>query len=334
MKIPAMSHKAERNRRWTLASGFSLVELMVAMAIGLVLLGVVGSIFIASKGVFVSSDQRSRLNESMRLVSETMGVQIRQAAYYDLANTTANVPTPVTYEQAADSSVTGIIPIFACSDGRVNFTSVPWSCTANSNPPGVLPSDAIAVSFQNQTSSNLVLNSSLLAFSNGFGGDCAGQNPMPTPPITGATMPVNIPIAISEFFISRNVVTTQGGNSVNIPELSCRGNGNPGVSQPLAQGIEQMRARFYVIDSDPGGFGQMTRLTDIAGVGGEWGKVYAVQLCLLTQSPANAWSTGLAATFTDCDGTVRPAPDTRLRKVNQLTITLRNRVNTASALPH
>lgn len=334
MNTPTISRDVARRLRRTFASGFSLVELMVAMAIGLVLLGVVGSIFVASKGVFVSSDQRSRLNESMRLVSETMGVQIRQAAYYDMANTTANVPTPVTFEQAADSGVTGIIPIFACSDGRVNFTSIPWSCTANSNPAGVLPSDAIAVSFQNQPSSNLVVNSSLLAFSNGFGGDCAGQNPMPTPAIAASTMPVNIPIAISEFFISRNVITTQGGTSVNIPELSCRGNGNPGVSQPLAQGIEQIRARFYVIDSDPGGFGQMTRLTDIAGVAGDWGKVYGVQLCLLTHSPANAWSTGLVATFTDCDGNVWPSPDTRLRKVNQLTITLRNRVNTASALPH
>ncbi|MBL8310084.1 MAG: PilW family protein [Burkholderiales bacterium] len=330
-----MSRQRQRMRAHSaVPRGFSLVELMVAMTIGLVLLGVVGSIFVASKGVFVSSDQRSRLNESMRLVTETMGVQIRQAAYVDIANTTAKVAMPITYDDVANSAVTGILPIFACSDGRVNFATVPWTCTANSNPPGVLPSDSVAVSFQNQPSSALVANSSLLAFSNGFGGDCAGQNPMPTPAIaSGATMPVNIPIAISEFFISRNVVTTQGGSSVNIPELSCRGNGNPGVSQPLAQGIEQIRARFYVIDADPGGFGQRTRLTDIAGVGTDWGKVYAVQLCLLTHSPGNTWGTGLAANFTDCDGTVRASPDNRLRKANQLTISLRNRVNTFSALP-
>lgn len=313
-------------------AGFSLVELMVAMSIGLVLLGVVSTLFLASKGSFVSADQRGRVNEGLRAVAEAVGTYGRQAGYYDMANTTANAPSPVTFEDLAKPDSTGIVPVFACADGRVDFTTVPWSCTANTAAAGILPSDSIVFSYQTQPSNALIANSTLLAFSNGFGGDCNGQNPMPSPAIAGNAMPVNVPFAINEFYVGRGVVTTQGGSSVNIPELYCRGNGNPGAAQPMAQGVEQIRARFAFIDSNPGGFLQQTRMTDIAGVGGNWGSVYTVYLCVLTQSPSNVYSSGVANTYTDCDNTTRTATDNRLRKANRLTITLRNRINTFTAL--
>ena len=59
--------------------GFSLIELMVAMAIGLFLVTVIGVLFVNSKVTYLAQDANSRVQENSRFGVELLGQQIRSA---------------------------------------------------------------------------------------------------------------------------------------------------------------------------------------------------------------------------------------------------------------
>ncbi len=315
-----------RDRR-KLARGFSLVELMVAMAIGLVLLSVVGAIFLGSRSSFLTSDQRGRVNESSRLVHDVLSTMVRQAGYVDIANNTSG--TAIIFEDVAPPPVQAV---FGCSDGRVDFGNGAWACTANTVVAGQLPSDSIAVSYQAQQATAAIQGSSLTTFAGGIAGDCNGNNPGIANAGPATAPPSGIPVAINEFYVARGVVTTQAGQSVRIPELYCLGNGARATAQPIAQGVEQLRA-FYYVTGGTVGAGKRSRRVNAAGVAAnEWGKVEAVDVCVVMQSPSTAGGIGIVGgtPYTDCDGNAQTSTDNRLRKATWYSFNLRNRTNTNS----
>ena len=59
--------------------GFSLFELLVAMAIGLFLVTVIGVLFVNSKVTYLAQDANSRVQENSRFGLELLGQQIRSA---------------------------------------------------------------------------------------------------------------------------------------------------------------------------------------------------------------------------------------------------------------
>ncbi|MCG3144043.1 MAG: hypothetical protein HONDAALG_01434 [Gammaproteobacteria bacterium] len=71
--------------------GFSLVELMVAMAIGIFLMFGAVTVFTNSKRTYNENEISSRLQENLRFASEILTHDVRMAGYYGCANT--DVPT-------------------------------------------------------------------------------------------------------------------------------------------------------------------------------------------------------------------------------------------------
>ncbi len=59
--------------------GFTLVELMIALVIGLVLLLVIGTVFVSSNQAFRVQDNNARLQESGRFALEMLGRSIKQS---------------------------------------------------------------------------------------------------------------------------------------------------------------------------------------------------------------------------------------------------------------
>lgn len=80
-------------RRRGLGRGVSLVELMVAMGLGLFLVGVMGMIFLGSKGTFQSQNHVSRLQESARFTVDTLATDLRMSGFRGCRGT--GVATPV-----------------------------------------------------------------------------------------------------------------------------------------------------------------------------------------------------------------------------------------------
>jgi len=66
-------------------AGLSLVELMVAVTIGLFLLLVVANLFIGSKQTYTNQDNLSRLQENGRFAIALMGKAVREAGFHYLS---------------------------------------------------------------------------------------------------------------------------------------------------------------------------------------------------------------------------------------------------------
>lgn len=67
-------------------TGFTLVELLVSVAIGLFLVAVVGGVYLSSKNSFNYQDAMSRLQENARFAMERMARDIRMAGYNGCGN--------------------------------------------------------------------------------------------------------------------------------------------------------------------------------------------------------------------------------------------------------
>lgn len=66
--------------------GVSLVELMIAMTIGLVLLGGIAYIFLGSQQTFRTQEDFSRIQENVRYALDQVGVDVRMAGYAGCLN--------------------------------------------------------------------------------------------------------------------------------------------------------------------------------------------------------------------------------------------------------
>lgn len=71
--------------------GFSLIELMIAMTIGLIVLAGVGYLYVESRQAFRSMDNLSRMQESARYALDTMARDIRMAGYRGCASSNVDV---------------------------------------------------------------------------------------------------------------------------------------------------------------------------------------------------------------------------------------------------
>ncbi|ATQ79030.1 hypothetical protein CR152_20975 [Massilia violaceinigra] len=83
--------------------GLSLIEVLVAMTVGLVLLGGVGYMFIGSKQMNTAQTDIVRLQESTRNALDVVGMAVRQAGYRLNMDDLAMEGDPITAQVGADS---------------------------------------------------------------------------------------------------------------------------------------------------------------------------------------------------------------------------------------
>ncbi|HUH36655.1 MAG TPA: PilW family protein [Spongiibacteraceae bacterium] len=86
-----MSGQSVRGLRGQSARGFSLVELLVAMAIALLILAGVVNSFLASKETFRFNEELAFIQENARYAVERLNRDIRQAGYFGCDNQNAHV---------------------------------------------------------------------------------------------------------------------------------------------------------------------------------------------------------------------------------------------------
>ncbi|WP_338414294.1 PilW family protein [uncultured Sphaerotilus sp.] len=76
----------------SLAHGVTMVELLVAMALGLFLVGVMGTIFLGSKSTFQAQNHVSRLQESARFTVDTLSGDLRMSGFRGCRGVGASTP--------------------------------------------------------------------------------------------------------------------------------------------------------------------------------------------------------------------------------------------------
>ncbi|MFT7413441.1 MAG: type IV pilus assembly protein PilW [Methylophagaceae bacterium] len=92
--------------------GFTLIELMIALVLGLLLVAGVTQVFVANKQTYRVTDAHSRLQDNARFSLEVLSRDIRSAGYAGCrsiekmnVNLIANAPVPA--EMSADTIITG-----------------------------------------------------------------------------------------------------------------------------------------------------------------------------------------------------------------------------------
>ncbi len=103
--------------------------------------------------------------------------------------------------------------------------------------------------------------------------------------------------------------------STGRPELYCEGNGKPGVGQPLVEGIERLRFRYWLRDA-------MQPVDASMLAQQNWRDIVAVDICVQVRGAL----AGRRAQYRDCEGSVRMEKDKYMRTVLRRHVAVRNQV--------
>lgn len=340
--------------------GFSLVELMVAITLGLIILSAVSMLFVSSKKTYTSQDRQARLQENSRFAMHFIVKDLRLAGYYgcvdvinaDTVNVTLNNPTSFTANAQ--------IPL----EGLNNATGTWYPSGDTTLPTGILPgTDAVTVRSADTSSTNYIdtemPNSSAVLKVNSISSlsagdiimvsDCSSADIMQITNLNttdphivhnagGSTSPGNSTQKLSKAYSPSTdgqgtrvmkfttkqyyLATGADGN----PALFRRDNAAPGVE--LVSGVESMQI-LYGKDTDgdkapniylPAGDANLQSTAD-------WSSVVSVRIGILARTVSDK-DTDVDTASYDIDGTGAnnwTAPgDHHKRRVFQAVVHLRN----------
>jgi type IV pilus assembly protein PilW len=299
-------------------NGFSLIELLVSLVIGL-LLAVAGSAaYLYSKQAYNSVSETSEMEQNGRFAL-TLLTRYVQSAGFVMLN-----PGAIAIQGAEGTKLTG------CNFGLVNGQTPSAASDLNCRtaiPSGERPSESISMFFDTDAPNNTG------ALFQGF--DCIGNNSVGVAQINenGGTF-TRYPIR-SHFFVSQTTATTATG-PVSMGQLNCLAESAPdavGVvmrqPQPLIPGVEQLAVN-YMLPYTPTAAGEFPKLAqaaltaDAVTAAARWGEVMAVELCVLTKSIQPSGS-DTGTQYTDCYGTSLTTTRNESFRTFRTTVNLRNR---------
>lgn len=281
--------------------GRTLLELIISMAIGLVIVAGVSSLYLSSTGVSRVANQVSAVEDSGQLAMFVLGDAIRMAGFGEVVGSSATSRLGQTQFDGPQ--------LAACSNGT--FTN-PWAtppdltCVPSGQPAGP---DQLFISYQ---------SNNVKASPQGALADCLGQFPTTAADLTAITRvaspsALDVPIASNVFGINAN------------GEFACRGRYG-GTTQALLANAENFKVFFGfdnvrnaagatgVIDLVPMARQWVSAATvSASGLGGPliigspqaspWDNVISVFVCITIVTDQTGLTTGAATTRARCPET-------------------------------
>ena len=344
------AHRWALDRRHT--QGFSLIELMVSLTIGLIIAIAAMSAYLGASSASRMTDAQSRMNEDAQAALTILSQQLQMAGnnpnqdnrvidattptssslqnpIYTPAPTYLPTPTfvPATFTQSA-FSIRGCDGKFTNISSAADLDSL--TCTAGTS---TLP-DSIAVSYEADR-----FNTEPTAA--GAATDCLGfkltdivAEDVPvfdTVAATITTADITYTVADNRFYVGTSAAITS-------PSLYCKGNGGASTPQPLVENIEDIQFQYGTKNATTTSTtatvaGYLTadevitqaNLALLPSDGDRWSKVLSVRICVIVRSDFPVVSDASSAQYRDCDCNTKTAPDLRLRRAYFSTVALRNR---------
>ncbi|WP_428244084.1 PilW family protein [Gynuella sp.] len=344
-------------------TGLSLVELMIALTLGLVLTGGVIMTFISTKGMYTTQQGLSQIQDTGRLAVEFLEKDIRMAGYMGCATRA----TTMTITNTLNNS----------SDYKYAFQTAIQGYTAATLPNGTLTktpvadtdivvirsagSSGVQVSKNNDAAQVFVTNTGVEA--GGCGGnknrvsgicegdilvvtDCSKARIFQVTNVTQSGNEVNL-VHSNSGSSPGNAISSWGGNSIDPEESFGAGSeimtvttsvyfiatgtsGRPslwksqnGIEFELLPGVEDL-AISYGVDTDASQ-DFIPNSYQAASSVVDWNRVVSTQISLLIASTENNVLPE-AQSYTFDDTTVKPS-DKRLRRVFSSTVGIRSRLN-------
>lgn len=313
------------------AKGMTLVELMIAMAIGLLIVLAVTMIYLSTAQHQRALERRSTSQENGAFVLQLLGREIMNAGFYPatfppkIADVTQQgmydtyPPLESSPRQATDwqNSASNWPPaaymtaIYGCDGGAFDVKA------ATCPTPDSSKSDTLVV---NYFTSDPQAESGFRKDCNGSWVDSDGSNAERVGLGRSKKLAPLLPLFVSNRYTLTNLNNFVDQQAVVTRSLACSGNGaNPfntvSAYQPLIQGIKDLRIRYgvYVDDTSlmPQRFYSATEVSALPSVTilgqsySGWRRVTSVRVCVLTQSQGGgvrlADKQDAPATYLDCD---------------------------------
>jgi type IV pilus assembly protein PilW len=327
------------------SQGATLIELMVALTIGLMITGAVLAAYQGASSADKTAEAQSRMNEDAQAALAILAQQLRMAgnnpdqpnrvdsatAKLSSRRNPVYMPTP-TYAGYATVPASFAVSAFAIRgcDGVFGNVQTASDIDHLSCAPGASTApNAIAVSYEADRF-NAVPTS---VASGSLPTDCLGK-PLATitatvPTLAGAAVvPTQVQYAVADnrFYID---------SWSSVPSLNCKGNGIDSSAQALVENIEDLQFSYGVTakTSVVAGYltaseiGSNTALALLANDAERWQKVVTVRICIVARSQYPVVASALSARYRKCDGSLETAPpDLRLRHAYSTTVVLRNRL--------
>ncbi len=325
-------------------TGYTLIELMVAMVIGLIISAGAAALFANTILSTRTLTNASQIQEAGTQISQLLTRHLRMAGYVDwLSSTTifnelGNADNAAAYNLGAGQTPSMFQRAFAAQLGQSpNDVAMPiQGCEGPHANPAILTDSncgtvknveqSLTVAYQVASDPDMDSAPSVrrwsrllssLPFSNALGmaGDCNNQS---TPAL----------FAVNRFYLNSN------------NELVCMGSGGT-APQPFASNIEQFVVFYGTSDTANPAFNsndaQVSRYqtaTQIAA-NNAWGQVISVRVCFVVMGEANSAAIATAGTTInrpDCLGNpLKLLPDRRLRQTFTNTVALRNNIHSATS---
>lgn len=312
-------------------AGFSVVELMVALTIGLILTAAVATLFINTNKTYNTQDDLARIQENARFAIEFITRDLRMAGY---VGCTSNAPSdPGSVASNVSDSLEGI---------NNAATTNAWAPSGTTFAPAVggiaTGTDAFTVRYfdpsvsttvASQSSSTSFTVSDPTIFTDGeivgisnckqaevFAVKCTESSSKCTNPIqstvslanyfsTAGDAPTIYAYTEHQYYVEDTSVTTS-----HIPGLYRVTNRTDQTSGELVQGVEDMQL-LYGVDTD--GDGVPNQYVTSAAVTA-WNKVVTVQIGLLMRSNTEYGLNKDTATYSVLDTTFNDPSDLRVRR--------------------
>ena len=331
-----LNRRPQNNRAKLAYAGFSLIELMISIAIGLVIMGAALSAYQGAATASRVAEAQSRMNEDAYAALELLSQQIRMAG--------AN-PKQANYAQSTPSNpITNTFSLRGCGTAFSNLKTaggvtaaakiLDLTCPSVASDAAQPHSLAVAYEADKFNTVPLANGTPTDCLGNGLKAQIATVNKITSATTTAATN-VTFYEADNRFYIA-----TPSGSSN--PSLYCFGNGDKGTPQPLIENIEDLKFTYGVAqatgnDGVVAGYLSASQIeTDTSVVNlptalERWKRVVAVRICVLTRSEANITNSNTLSQYVDCEGNLKTnTTDLRLRRAYFATVSLRNRLPSQS----
>lgn len=298
----------QSGRKYLRQQGFSLIELMIALAIGLLIMASVLMIYAAASRTSRTSEMESQMNEDGLIALNIIQQQIRMAGYSGFEQPEATDKPNFTGAGVIGCSAAAFYPNASVQPA---FSSLNATDCAEDSDLG----DGIIIRYEADDRNTVPTTA-------GVPTNCL---------MNGASAATNSLGATYRLPENRYFVAISGTNP---PALYCAAGGQ---LQPILDNVEKMELLYGISATTTPGDTQVITYLNAADINtafsGEsmdtrWKRVVSVKTCLLMRSAMPMKDIAATATYRDCDGTLvtQATPDGYLRRAFITTATLRNRL--------
>lgn len=309
--------------------GFSLIELMVSLAIGLLILAASLSAYLGASKASKLAQAQGHMNEDAQAALNILTQQLQMAGnnpiqagrtYVSRSNpvyaptvfATGSYVTSDFAVRGCDGPFSNVttaarIDDLRCEDGTSGFVAISYEADVfNTVPTDNLPTDCLGFKLEKIT----------------------------------ATFPA-LPPTTADYYVADNRFYIATAAPRDSPSLYCRGNGVGSTALPLVENVEDMQFTYGVVEDSTNvksapvagylsahAIGEILPLfTTLPADAERWGNVISVRVCVLLRSDAPVLADLTAAQYYNCanPSTLVSAPDLRLRRAYSTTVVLRNR---------